>query len=904
MRLPVGARLGPYEIQSLIGTGGMGEVYKARDTRLDRIVAVKLLSVDLADRPDLRRRFEAEARAISALSHPHICTLFDVGEQDGHAFLVMEFLEGETLDDAVTRGSLSAADVVRYAIQIAGALDHAHRQGVVHRDLKPSNIFLVRGGSTSAAPVAKLLDFGLARRPTVEPVTPTMSTLSVATGKLTAEGTILGTFQYMAPEQLEGKEADARTDIFALGAVIFEMATGRKAFDGASQASLIASILMQHPPVISSITASDGLPRGLDHLVQRCLAKNPDDRWQTARDVHLELEWIGGSAHDAPPVMARPRRSRRELIAWSSAVVGAVLAIGTAIKTRLDREKPPPHDVTRFWIAPPAGTLIGIGANSPRLAVSPNGREIAFVAFTVGRQQIWIRSLATLAARALPGTEGAVSPFWSPDSRYVGFFAAGTGELKKIDVAGGPARVICAAAMEGVAAWGLDNTILFTMFRDGVFRVSAEGGTPARVSALDKSRREINHYWPSFLPDGKHLLYMATANDSDTSKAIPSVYVAALDGTDKQVLNRIHSRTVYAGGYLLFVEDGTLLAQPFDAATRRLSGEATRVADGVAFTRTLGSGQFSVSNTGMLAYLGSGDAYSIAWYDRRGAVTDTGWPKQTYGTLRISPNGQQVAVDVTDGRTGNADLWIYDLARNVPRRFTSEPPTERNPVWSPDGRALLFTTERGGSPNLFSKAFDGAGDVEPMVIHPGPLASEDWSPDGRAVVYTLNSRTTGTDIWLKPLDGDRKERPFLNTAFEETGPRFSPDSTWLAFVSNETGATPEVYVAPTAHPGRRRQVSIGGGTGPRWRGDGKELFYASPDLRTIMSVPIESLDSLKIGVPTRLVTLAAPTVPRNSERTVVYDVTADGARLLVSTPEGEPPSSRITVVLNWAAALR
>lgn len=591
-------------------------------------------------------------------------------------------------------------------------------------------------------------------------------------------------------------------------------------------------------------------------------------------------------------------------MAWSASALATGIAVAVVIAARTNRGQSARPDVTRFVIAPPAGTLIGIGENRPRLAISPDGRQIAFVGFTEGRQQIWIRSLATLNARSLDGTDGAVSPFWSPDSQFVGFFAPGTGELKKIDAAGGPARTICAAEMEGLPSWGVDNTILFSIFRDGVFRVSADGGTPTRVTSLDKSRREINHYWPSFLPDGRHLLYMATANDSDTSKAIPSVYVAALDGSDKQLLNRIHSRALYASpGYLLFVENGTLLAQRFDAASLRLTGEATRVADGVAFTRTLGSGQFDVSTTGTLAYLGSGDAYRIGWYDRHGNVTDTGWTKQTYGPLRISPNGQQVALDVTDARSGTADLWIYDLLRNVPLRFTADPPSDRNPVWSPDSRRLLFTTERGGSPNLFTKAFEGTGAVDPMVLNPGPLTSEDWSADGRAIAYTVNSRTTGADIWMKPLEGDQQEHPFLNTQFNESSARFAPDSRSLAFVSNESGNGPEVYVAPMDAPGRRRQISVGGGSGPRWRRDARELFYVSADNQTIMSVAIESLDPLRAGTPVRLFTFGTSTAPRDRERNIVYDATADGQRFLVSVPSGEPSSSRITVVLNWSAAL-
>ena len=524
MTLSAGRKLGPYEVVALIGAGGMGEVYKARDTRLDRIVAVKLLPADVADRPDRRLRFEAEARTVSSLSHPHICTLFDIGEQDGRAFLVMEYLEGETLDDRLTHGALPAADVVRCAVQIASALDQAHRERIVHRDLKPSNVMLTQTG-------AKLLDFGLARNPVMESAGLT-STLSLEHRRLTAEGTILGTIQYMAPEQLENKNADARTDIFALGTLLYEMATGRKAFEGKSQASLIASILTEHPPPISSTQQGKGLPSSLDHIVERCLAKNPDDRWQTARDVKLELEWIAAGNSQATRTRSRPRWHRREAIAWAVAVLATAAAAATAV--RLSIRERSVAEVTRFVVTPPSGGLIGASENTTRMAISPDGRQLAFVATTNGQQRIWTRSLGSLTAQPLAGTDGAVSPFWSPDSRFIGFFASGTGELKKVDASGGPARTICLAQMDGAPAWGRDGTILFTQFLDGIYRVSGEGGTPTRVTALDKARHELNHYWPSFLPDGRHFMYLATALDANGVRVTPSIYVASLDSTRRE----------------------------------------------------------------------------------------------------------------------------------------------------------------------------------------------------------------------------------------------------------------------------------------------------------------------------------------------------------------------------------
>jgi Tol biopolymer transport system component len=889
MSLEAGARFGRYEILSLVGVGGMGEVYKGLDRRLDRVVAIKLLPADPAGRAHRRARLEREARAISSLSHPNICTLFDVGEENGSSFLVMEYLDGETLHDRLTRGALSAIEISSYALQIADALAHAHSAHVIHRDLKPSNVMI-----TSSS--AKLLDFGLAKRDLVEPLGPATSTISLDPGPLGNER-IVGTLQYMAPEQLEGAEADARTDIFAFGTLLFEMATGRKAFAAASQASLTAAILMGQPPPISSMRAHDALPPALDHVVERCLAKNPENRWQTVRDLRLELDW-------ALTAGARSPRTRRRGTIAAAAVLLAAVAVAAIAQIGPRRLPPSESEATRFVVAPPAGTVIPYGEQRTRIAISPDGRQLAFVAVTDGHLQLFVRALASLDSRPLAGTEGAVSPFWSPDSRTVGFFVPSTGELKKIDPTGGSAQTICAAEIEGLPEWGDDNTVLFTVFRDGIYRVSGDGGTPVRVTSLDRSRAELNHYWPSFLPDGTHFMYVATARTSETTKSVPSVYVAALDGSDRKLLDRIHSRVIYAPpGYLLFEDEGNLMAQAFELSGLHPTGSASRIADGVSVFRTLGTAHFAASRTGTLAYLGSGDVYDIVWYNRRGNATATGWAKQEIGGLRISPDGQNAIADIYDARSGTADLWVYDLLRNVPRRFTAEPVSERSAVWSPDGQRILFTTEQGGSPNLFTKALDGSAGLQPMVRYPGPIFAEDWSPDSTLVAYSVNTVKTGSDLWLKPLDGNHEARPFLNTRFEELAARFSPDSQWLAFVSNETSATPEVYVAPVSQPGARKQISLGGGTAPRWRRDGKELFYVGVDNRSMMAVSIESLAPFRAAPPVQLFTIAKDTAAtRDRGRSTVYDVTSDGQRFLVSLPAGEPTSSRITVVLNWQAS--
>jgi Tol biopolymer transport system component len=892
MALPPGTRLGPYELLSPIGAGGMGEVYKARDTRLDRTVAVKLLRPDAEARADRQRRFEIEARAISSLHHPNICALFDVGEQAGRPFLVMEYLEGETLDDRLTRGPLAAAEVLQYGARIADALDHAHGAQIVHRDLKPSNVMLTAQG-------VKLLDFGLAKE--LAPGLGLVSTATFDPQKLTAEGSIVGTFQHMAPEQLEGRPIDARTDLFAFGVLLYEMATARKAFEGESRASLIASILTSQPPPVSVTRQSgDRLPPALDHIVERCLQKRPADRWQTARDVKLELEWAASAASsDARPSPngGAPASGRRERVAW----ILAAAALVVAATLWLGRSDQPVADLTVFAIEPPPGVLIGVAQNRPRSAVSPDGRHLAFLATREGRRQIWVRSLGALDARPVDGTDGAQAPFWSPDSRFIGFFADSAGELRKVDVSGGPPRTICAAQSDGSIAWGRDGTILFTQFRDGVYRVPADGGVAARVTTVDKTKGEMNHYWPEFLPDGRHFIYMATAVDGRAMRLTPTVYVATIDGSAApRLLAQKHSRMVYSPtGHLLFVEDSVLMAQPFDLATLQLTGEPLRIADGVGYSRTLGNGAFSLSETGVLAYQGNQESFQLLWYDRRGAVTDPGWSPQSFGSVRLSPDAGRLVVDVGDPRTGGSDLWLYDVQRGAPIRYTTDG-FASNAVWSPDAGRLAFRSGRSQAPAVVVATLDGRDEV--LADTNSPLTPEDWSPDGALIAYTNSTRTTGADLWLLPTTKPRQPRPLLQTPANEWDAKFSPDSAWIAFTSNELGS-PDVYVVRVDGRARTR-ISVGGGSSPRWRRDGKELYYLAADNRTLVAVSVETGVAFTAGASQRLFTMRSDAVSRVGLRYAGYDATADGQRFLFSVPAGAPTTSRLTIVQNWAAALR
>ncbi len=888
-----GVRLGPYEIVSILGAGGMGQIYRARDVRLDRTVAIKLLPEEFSGRADRRQRFHHEARLISALNHPHICALFDVGEQDGVAFLVMEYVEGETLDDRLTRGPLPANNLLRYAIEIADALDHAHRAQITHRDLKPSNIMLTADG-------AKLLDFGLAQGPAFA-VTAPESTLSMPGGKLTGEGTIVGTLHYMAPEQLEGRTADARTDIFAFGTLLFEMATGKKAFEGQSQASLIASILTSEPPPISSARRPNGvgrLPPALDHIVDRCLAKSPDDRWQSARDLKSELQWIAAKGSDAVvSAETQNHRRARSVATWAAAAAVALIGIGLLVA----RAPAVPDEVVRFTIPVPTGSAVARGPITTRLALSPNGRRIAFVTTTAGVDRLWVQSLDSLTPQAL--VVGAESPFWSPDSEWVGFFAPGEGQLKKVAVTGGPPRVICSAAIIDVPTWHRNGTILFAQTDVGIFRVPSDGGMPVQVTSFDSSRREINHLWPVWLPDGRHFIYTATSLDAHGVRAPRTVYVRSLDAKDPLLLMRAESRVLYSPpGYLLYVDQGALLAQVFDADKRNVSGDPIRVAEDLAYYRTTGNGAFAVSESGELAYYGGTLTSDLISLDRSGRKTDISWAHQPFASsLRISPDGQRILAELTDPHVGTSDIWSFDLSRRVASRFIAEVTDDSSPIWSRDGRRVVFSSDRAGANDLYVKTTDGREDATLVFSRPGPQAATDWSSDGKWLVVEENSRDTGRDLWIVSPDGKPQPRPIARTRFQEWGGRLSPDDRWLAFVTDESGSS-EVYVMPFTGVGDKKRISTAGGISPRWRRDGKELFYVSPDSGSVMSVAIADTSTFTAGLPVRLFDLQPADTARRP-REIGYDVSPDGQGFLVSTPPEQPPPRGIAVVLNWQREL-
>ncbi len=893
MTLSAGSRLGPYEILAPLGAGGMGEVYRARDTRLERTVAIKVLPSHLAADPALRERFEREARAVSSLNHPHICTLHDVGHQEGVDYLVMEYLEGQTLAARLERGPLPLDELLRCAIEIADALDRAHRQGLIHRDLKPGNIMLTKSG-------AKLLDFGLAKlRPSeASPIVSGLTARPTERRDLTAEGTIIGTFQYMAPEQLEGKDADPRTDIFAFGAVVYEMATGHRAFTGKSQASLIAAILASVPPPVSSLQPM--APAALDRAVSRCLEKDPDDRWQTARDLMSELKWISqGDSRAGAAAPASARLKGRERLAWivaAIALLGLVASLTIAI-THL-RMSPAEAVPARFTMTPPEKNTFEIS-----FALSPDGRRVAFVAGSDARPQLWIRPLDSFEAQPLPGTEGAGFPFWSPDGRYIGFFT--NGKLKKIEASGGAAQTVCDASDGRGGTWNHDGLIVFCPRPGAVlYRVSAAGGEPVPITKLDPSRHERNHRWPHFLPDGRHFLFTARASLREEE----AIYIGSLDSDSRvRVATTVSSSAYAAPGYLLFVKEGTLMAQPFDGARLKITGDPTPIAERVEIqgqNGPTGYASFSVANSGALVYRrGLRRDSQLIWFDRGGkqiAVLDQ---PGDYDEPALSPDGSRLALERRESPR-SSDLWVIDLPRSLFTRLTFDPAEEVCSVWSPDGSRIVFSSQRTGIYDLYQKMSNGAGGDD-LLLHSELFKwPDDWSRDGRFLLYEAFDTNTNSDLWVLPMTGTpagEKPRPYVQTEFNETHGHFSPDGRWVAYTSDESGR-PEVFVQAFPASGGKWQVSTEGGDQATWNSDGREILYIGPD-RRVMAVPIKPGTTFEAGVPESLfqarIIGAGQSFSRNS-----YVLSPDGRRLLViSTVEGTS-STPISVVLNWTAELK
>jgi serine/threonine protein kinase/Tol biopolymer transport system component len=881
MPLAAGDRLGPYEIVAPLGAGGMGEVYRAKDPRLGRDVAIKVLPQHLSANPELRARFEREARTVSSLNHPNICTLHDIGREGDADYLVMELVEGETLADRIAKGPLPPDEALRIGIQIADALDRAHRAGIVHRDLKPGNVMLARSG-------AKLMDFGLARASILTGGNTSLTRSPTMTQPLTADGAIVGTFQYMAPEQLDGSEADARSDIWALGATLYEMVTGRRAFEGKSQASLIASILKEQPQPVSAVAPL--APPALDQVIRACLAKDPDQRIQTAHDVKLQLQWIaeGGSQAGVPAPVAARRRSR-EALAW--ALAGAALAAVIALGTLLVLRRPEPPRVMRFEVTPPP---IAVSPTWPRL--SPDGRILAFVAAdSSGIPRIWIRPLDVLEAHPLQGTEGTGRPFWSPDSRYLAYVS--TGRLRKVPVAGGPPVTLAETPNASDGTWGSHDVILFDgAATDSIRGVAAAGGDVRPYAYLDRKSKESSHGWPYFLPDGRHFLYVGY---SGSQSSTGTIRVGTLGSRETRALGSTDGRVEYAQGYLVFPREGTLMAQRFDARSLRAIGDAVPVSENLNMGGA--SGNFSVSAAGTIAFASSNtrDQSQLVWYDRNGRRLGDAGPPAQYQDFSLSPDNTQLAMSLVDNTKGTQDIWVRQLASGITSRLTFDPNDEINPIWSPDGRRIAYASGGASLFRTFIRQASGVGDLDSLADMPnGHSGPASWAPDGRSILVRYLDANTSWDLYLIPLDRTQKPQRFVSTPFNENWGDFSPDGRWVAYTSSQSGRN-EVYVQATDGSAGKWQVSGNGGTRAQWRSDGRELFFLGSD-QTIMAVPIATGTSFKAGTPAPLFRIALLVGRYDGRR---WEPSRDGQRFLVDQSLHAAGGSSFTVVTAWASEI-
>jgi eukaryotic-like serine/threonine-protein kinase len=885
----------------------MGEVYKARDTRLDRIVAIKVLPPELALDPQFRERFDREARAISALDHPNICALYDVGDEGGTSFLVMQFLDGEPLTDRLARGALPLDDALRIAIEIAGALDRAHRAGIVHRDLKPGNIVLTKSG-------AKLLDFGLAKTTALadatarSPVADVTRTPTIS-APLTQQGMLLGTFQYMAPEQIEGDEADARTDVFAFGAVFYEMLTGRKAFEGKTQASIIGAIMAANPAPVSALQPL--APASLDRVVKKCLAKDSDARWQSAADLRDELQWIASAqTHNGTSpgeVPGAPRERLWRAVAAACAAGAAAAATVAGVTLYRARQVAPGPLVARFDIVPPANVGFTTGGAQSAMSVtgivSPDGTRVMFTAGEPGSgPKVWVRAIDSFEAHPVDGTDGAMFPFWSPDGNSIAFFIQDTNRLRRVHATGGAPQTICelppAARPPRGGTWSRDGVVLFGTGGGGIYRVSADGGQANPVTSRDSERREISHRWPSFLPDARHFLYWVNTPSDATS----GVWVASTDGGEPRRIVGSDTNAVFeSAGFLIFSRDGALVRQRFDPSTLAVSGGTTTVAEQVASDLVYGFGAFSVSDNGVLAYRAATIAGNqFAWVDRSGRVVETVGPPGNYQGPAMSPDGTRLAFRRTVQTS--SDIWILDLRRGGMARFTMNPGVEHDAVWSPDGAWIYYTSDQTGTAAIFRKAADSSRPEELIYSNPvapvSGLVANDVSPDGKyLLLFQSLGTSTGYDVFVLPIDGDRRPVPVVQTPTTDSETHFSPDGRWIAYYSMDSGRR-EVFVQPFPSTGARWQVSNAGGRQPLWRADGRELFYVTDDHK-FMAVDINPKDgTLDYGTPHLLFTMRANV---NSTRNS-YVPSRDGQRFLVNMLR-DSVDTPISVVVNWTAEL-
>jgi serine/threonine protein kinase len=901
MALTAGTKLGPYEILVPLGAGGMGEVYRAKDTRLDRTVAVKVLPAHLSSDAELKQRMEREAKAISALQHANICTLYDIGTQDGTNFLVMEYLEGQTLAERLVKGPLPIEQVLKIGTEIAQALEKAHQHGIIHRDLKPANIMLTKAG-------AKLMDFGLAKpkisiaSKAVEaftPSTPTMNlaSLTAAVSPLTQKGSIVGTFQYMAPELLQGAEADARSDLFSFGCVLYEMITGRRAFEGKSQLSVFSSILEKDPEPISAIQPL--VPPMLDRVVRACLAKDPADRMQSAHDLAMDLRWVAEStiAEASSEKEKSSPHFKKSWLAAAAALLLAFIALAAFVGYRwakssenlvsLHAEIPPPDKFSLDTTGDAGGMPV----------LSPQGDKLAFVAHSGESKMLWVRPLNSDTAQPLEGTQNAMHPFWSPDGRYVGFFA--NGKLAKIAATGGPVTVLADAPNSRGGSWGANDVIVFAPDYIGALsKVSAQGGPVEPATLIEKTRHDT-HRWPWFLPDGKHFLFLATSHTGGDTKP-NGIYFGSVDNKETRQIVNSDSAAQYASGYLLYRANTALVAQPFDPQSGTLSGSAVplfnNLRDDVGVWRSI----FAVSQNGLMVYqLGNAASAksSLVWFDRSGkALADFDPGESTIIDAHLSPDNKRVAFASGTG------IWTLDLERKTKTRITFDQQIVQEPTWSPDGKTIMFSARMakgGGNVEIRFKAADGSGAEKVLIAAQNNYHYPAWSPDGKYLTYVWGEGEKMVSLWIVPVAGGARPVAIVQPPSPQSNIysyRVSPDSRWVAYVSDESGE-PEIYITSFPEGKGKWKVSSNGGAYPAWRADGKELFYQNVT-NDFFSCPVAVKGSeVEVGTPQRLFNTTSPGIG------ISFDASADGKRLLINHAE-EEAQAPLQLLTNWPAELR
>ena len=894
MALTSGTKLGPYEIVAPLGAGGMGEVYRARDSRLDREVAIKVLPSHLSENLDLRARFEREAKAISGLQHPNICVLYDVGRQDGVDFLVMEYLEGETLAARLARKPMTPDETLRVGVEVADALDKAHRGGIVHRDLKPGNVMLTKAG-------AKLMDFGLAKQAFAAsnqsgmPAFSAVATLPSMASPITVAGTMVGTVQYMSPEQIQGKEADTRSDIFAFGAMLYEMLTGKRAFEGKSQLSVASAVLEKDPDPISAVQPLT--PPALDHLVRTCLAKEPDQRLQSAHDLKLQLQWIvaGGSQVGAPAVVVSHRKSRQKILA-AVTVLGWLLAVAAVIGVALYANRlTSAQKLVRAQMDRPVGFDFALVLDGAPV-VSPDGQQIAFVALKENKSIIFVQRLSTGKADPVAGTEDGMFPFWSPDGKYLGFFSKG--KLRKVEAAGGPVQALCEAQEGRGGAWNEKGVILFAPNISGPLqRVSDDGGTPEDATPAHKDDKDFTNRNPYFLPDGKHFLFVQRSTTDSGS-----VFARSLDGGESTRILGVGSNVAYGNGHLFYVKDGTLMGQPFDADGLRFSGKPIPIAESLDYYDPRNIGYFSVAQNVLVYRRAPRENRELVWLDSTGRELDHWGEPAPYDGGSFSPSSRMAVLYRANPSGHGNSLWQVDTERRTITRLTPDSELDQRGVVSADGKSVLISATNGYHSTLVRRSLVSSGKEEQLTVSGNWLTMANQSSDGRYAFVAIQDPTTGFDIYSMDLASDRKVLPVLNSSYDEADASLSPDDKWLAYTSNENGGR-EIYV--TSFPGVGSKYQISNGLASEltdsyvrvvdWSPDGKRMHYRQGD--KIYTVEVSTGESKpEFSVPREMMT-----IPHEVD---LISIMGDGKRILATRPVGQRSASSMDLALNWQHLLR